>query len=230
VSEASIMRCLRHRLLQPRASRCIAPGLTALGVLILSFIVARGSAAHPAQRNAAVTLNFTVTITAGNAPTDTVFWLCPDAKADGTGCDQMNGQGNGPYTYQFATTSDATYHHIIIEWTDGRQPSSNGKDPLPQAPTHTVCSYSNVVVGALGTDSFSCPVDFTASAVTPTPLVSPTVQVTPTNASGGTTPGSSDTNSTLVTGLQIVIGVGLVLLVILLIILVFQRLGARRRP
>lgn len=228
MSEASIMRGLRYRLFQTHRSRWVVPGLAALGVLLmLSLIIVRSSAAHPAQRNAAVTLTFTVTITGGTAPTDAVFWLCPDAQANGTGCDQMNGQGNGPYTYQLATTSDTTYHHLIIEWTDGRQPNSSG--PLPQPPVHTACSYPNVVVGTLGTDSFSCSVDFTASTVTPTPLISPTAQVTPTDTPSSTTPGSSDTNSTLVTGLQVVIGVGLVLLVILLIILAFQRLGGRRR-
>jgi len=223
------MRGVRYRLAQAHITRWGGVSLAAVGLLVmLSLLMAQGSAAHSGETHAAVTLSFTVTVIGGTAPSDSVFWVCPDAQTDGTGCEQMNGQGNGPYTYQLAATSDTTYRHLIIEWTDGRQPSSNGKDPLPQVPVHVACSYPNVAVGALETDSFSCPVDFTKSTVTPSPAASTSPQATPTDPSDSSTPGS-DTTSTLVTGLQVIIGVGLVLLVILLIILMVQRLGGRRR-
>ena len=226
VSEATIMHGLRHRLFYTPTSRWLVPGLAALGVLlILSLLIVRGSAAHPAQLGEAVTLNFTVTVTGGTAPTDIVLWFCADAQTNGAGCQQMNGQENGPFSYQFATTSGTTYHHIVIEWTDGRLPNSSG--PLPQPPTHTVCSYTDFQVKTTEPSSINCKLDFSPSAVTPSPSTSTTPQITPTD--GPSTSPSSDTNTTLVTGLQVVIGVGLVLLVILLIILIFQRLGARGR-
>ena len=226
-SEATTMHGSRHRLFHTPASHRLATGLAALGtVLVLSLLIIRGSAAHPAQPGEAVTLNYTVTVTGGTAPTDIVLWFCADAQTDGTGCQQMKGQENGPFTYQLATTSGTTYHHVVIEWTDGRKPTSNGGDPLPQPPTHTVCSYTDFVVNTTEPSSINCSLDFTPSTVTPSPSSSTTPQVTPTDAAS-TSP-SNDANTTLVTGLQVVIGVGLVLLVILVIILIFQRLGARR--
>ncbi len=227
-SEAITMRGLKRRLLYAPTSLRLATGLAALGMLLaLSLLHVPGSAAHPGQPGEAVTLNFTVTVTGGTAPTDIVLWLCVDAQTDGTGCQQMDGQLNGPFTYQLATTSGTTYHHIVIEWTDGRIPAANGKDPLPPPPTHTVCSYTDFTVDTSQPTSFACSLDFTPSTVTPSPPTSTTPLVTATDPAS--TAPASDANSTLVTGLQIVIGVGLVLLVILVIILIFQRLGARRR-
>ena len=222
------MHGLKHRLFHISTSRWLATGLTALGMLlVLSLLIVRGSAAQQAQPGEAVTLNFTVNVTGGTAPTDIVLWFCADAQTDGTGCQQMNGQENGPFTYQLATTSGTTYHHIVIEWTDGRKPTSNGSDPLPQPPARTVCSYTDFTVNTTDPSSLTCSLDFTPSTVTPSPPISTTPSAAPTDAASP--PPTTDAGTTLVTGLQIVIGVGLVLLVILLIILIFQRLGTRRR-
>lgn len=227
-SEATTMRGLKYRLFSAPTSRRLATGLAALGMLLaLSLLLVPGSAAHPAQPGEAVTLSFTVTVTGGTAPTDIVLWLCADAQTDGTGCQQMDGQLNGPFTYQLATTSGTTYHHIVIEWTDGRIPAANGKDPLPPPPAHTVCSYTDFTVDTNQPTSFACPLDFTPPTATTSPSVSTTPLLTPTDPAS--TAPANDANSTLVTGLQVVIGVGLVLLVLLLIILIFQRLGGARR-
>ena len=227
-SEATTMHGLKRRLLYAPTSLKLAAGLAALGMLLaLSLLHVPSSAAQQMQPGEAVTLTFTVTVTGGTAPTDIVLWLCPDAQTDGTGCLQMDGQLNGPFTYQLATTSGTTYHHLVIEWTDGRIPAANGKDVLPQPPAHTVCSYTDLTVNTTDPTSFACSLDFTPPSVTPSPITSITPAVTPTDPAS-TTP-ANDAGTTLVTGLQVVIGVGLVLLVLLLIILIFQRLGARRR-
>ncbi len=217
---------LRQRLLRHRPARWMIPGVGALGVLlVLTLMLAQGSAAHPAQSGEVVTLTFQVSITAGTVPDDAVFWVCPDAQPDGTGCEQMNGEGNGPYTYQLSAATGTTYRHIVIEWTHGRQPGSNGKDPLPQPPVQRICSYSSLTVTK--SNSYTCLADFTILNATPSPpALTPSPAITPT--ANPTATAGNDTYSTLITGMQIVIGVGLVLLVILLIILFWQRMSLRR--
>jgi len=215
-----------HRLARPRQLTRMATGVVALGVVLALYaLTTQTTAAHPARPGAAVTLSFTVTVVAGTPPSDVLFWVCPDAKTDGTGCNQMNTQPDGTFTYQLSTTTGTTYHHLIIEWSHGRLPSSSG--PLPTSPAHIVCDDGPYTV--TGPKSIACQADFTP--VTPTPPPSPTPGASPTPAATNDptgTPGGSD-NSTLITGLQIIIGVGLVLFLLLLGILIWQRASARRR-
>lgn len=215
-----------HRLARPRQLTRMATGVVALGVVVALYaLTTQTTAAHPARTDDTVTLSFTVTIVAGTPASDALFWVCPDAQTDGTGCDEMNAQPNGVFTYQLSATTGTTYHHLIIEWSHGSQPSSSGALPTP--PARIVCDDSPYTV--TGSKSIACQADLTP--VTPTPPPSPTPGASPTPAA--TTdpvgaPGSSD-NGTLITGLQIIIGVGLVLFFILLGILIWQRTNARRR-
>jgi hypothetical protein len=226
-SEATLMYGLRQRLMRPRHTLLITPGIVAFAVLLTLYAFpTQTSAAHAARPGDSVTLTFTVTVKAGTAPSDVLFWFCPDAKTDGTGCDQMTARPDGTFTYQFAATTGATYQHVIIEWSHGRLPTSNG--PIPAPPVHIACDYHPFNVTADAPHSFTCNADFTPATVTPVPSAgtntpTPAATTTPNGAAG-----SSD-NSTLITGLQIIIGVGLVLFLLLLAILIWQRMGARRR-
>lgn len=215
----------RPRLMEHRHLLLLALGSVALvGLAAFSALTAPASAAHPAKPGDSVTLTFTVAVRAGTPPGDVLFWFCPDAKTDGTGCQEMSAQPNGTFTYQLTATTGATYQHIIIEWSHGQRSTSNG--PIPAPPAHITCDYPRFSVTATGPRSFTCNADFTPATATPVPSVT----TTPTSAAtpGTDTPGSGD-NSTLITGLQIVTGVGLALLLLLLIILAWQRMGARSR-
>lgn len=225
-SEATLMFGLRQRLMQPRNLFRAALACAALvAFLALWAFSLQTSAAHPKAPHATLTITFTVTIQAGTPPSDVLFWVCPDAQTDGTGCDQMNNQPDGTFTYQLTATAGTTYKHVIIEWSHGRLPGTQGSTPTP--PAHIVCDYRNLAVKDGEPRSYTCKADFTALTVTPTP---PDQSATATPTANADPPGAtSGDNSTLVTGLQIIIGVGLFLLVILLIILIWQRLGTRRR-
>ena len=218
------MEGLRRRLTAPRRLWVLL-GLATLGLLVALYALsAENSAAHSARTGASATLTFTVTIKAGAPPADVIFWVCPDAQTDGTGCNEMTAQPNGSFLYQLTTTTGTTYQQVIIEWSHGRLPSNNG--PIPQPPAQVSCRYTALTITA--SNSINCQADFSALAVTPT---IPTSTNTPAPAATGTpAPGidNSDT-STLVTGLDVVIGVGLVLFVILLGILIWQRASARRQ-
>lgn len=229
-SEAILMYGLRHRLTQPRLMLRAALSSVALAAFLTLFLLtpqtsagARG-AAHPARAGDNVTLTFTVVVQAGAPPSDVLFWFCPDAQTDGTGCDEMTAQTDGTFTYQFAATTGTTYPHISIEWSHGRLPTDKG--PIPAPPVHLACDY-HINVTATDPRSYTCKADFTISAVTPTPSATAS---TPTSAVGtGPASGTSGDNSTLITGLQIVIGVGLFLFIILLIILIWQRVSVPRK-
>jgi hypothetical protein len=220
---------LRQRLMQPRHRFRAALGSAGLVLcLILFALIPQPGAAHAAEPGAAITLTFTVVVKAGSPPppVDVLFWFCPDAQSDGTGCNEMTAQTNGTFTYQFATTTGTTYQHLTIEWSHGRLPTDKG--PIPAPPAHITCDYPNYTVKASDPRSITCTADFTNVDVTPTipvPTVTPTPPVIP-NPSGGN--GSGDT-STLVTGLQIIIIVGLLLFVLLLVILIWQRMSPSRR-
>jgi hypothetical protein len=201
-----------------RAALC---GVALAAFLTLFAFTPQTSAAHPARAGNSVTLTFTVMVKAGTPPADVLFWFCPDAQPDGTGCNEMTAQANGAFTYQFATTTGATYQHASIEWSHGRLPTDKG--PIPAPPVHLTCDY-HINVTATDLRSYTCNADFTVSTVTPTPA--PTSTPTPA-ASTGPASGSGD-NSTLVTGLQIIIGVGIFLFILLLIILIWQRVSVRR--
>jgi hypothetical protein len=215
---------LRQRLMQPQRLSLVALSSVAFAVLLALFaLTAQIGAAQPAKPGDAITFAFTVTVKAGTPPSDVLFWFCPDAQNDGTGCDEMNAQPDGTFTYQFATTTGTTYQHITIEWSHGRLPSDKG--PIPVPPAHITCDYHPFNVTSTNPRSFTCYADFTPSTVTPVPSVTPivpppAVATTPTSATGGD-------NATLVTGLQIVIGVGIFLFVLLLAILVWQRVSRR---
>jgi hypothetical protein len=215
---------LRQRLMTPRrlwgALSLVACGLLAA----LYALSAQPSAAHPAATGDTVTITFTVTVKAGTPPPDVIFWLCPDAQADGTGCNEMMAQPDGSYTFQLTATTGTTYHHILIEWSTGFLPTDKGE--IPEPPVQTPCSYSSFTVSM--PESITCQADFTMLATTPTfpaATVSPTAAA---SATGGSAPGGDD-NGTLITGLYVVIGVGLVLFVILLMILIWQRVSARQK-
>ncbi len=218
---------LRQRLIQSRRLRLVALGSAALALLLaLSALITRSSAAHPARTGDTVTLTFTAKVQAGTPPGDVLFWVCPDAKADGTGCDEMNARPDGTFTYQLAAASGATYQHVTIEWSHGRLPTSNG--PIPAPPAHIVCDYPHLTVSATNPRSFTCNVNFTPATVTPAASTSGTPTPVATASPNGAAAAGGDT-STLVTGLQVIIGVGLVLFLLLLAILIWQRLSARRR-
>ncbi len=212
--------------MQPRHLPRAALGSAALAVLVALFtLTAQSSAAQPARTGETVTLTFTVIVRAGTPPDDLLFWFCPDAKNDGTGCEEMNPQPDGKtFTYQFTTTTGTTYQHITILWSRGRLPTSNGEIPAP--PAHITCDYHPFTVSAANPRSFTCNADFTPNATTPVASVTtaptPAATASPGNAASGDT-------STLVTGLQVIIGVGLVLFVILLAILIWQRTSARKK-
>ena len=219
------MYAVRERLIRRHRLLLVMVGVLASGlILALYALTAQGSAAHPAKAGDAVTLSFTVTVQAGTPPSDVLFWVCPDAQQDGTGCDEMDTQPDGTFTFQLATTTGTTYQHIIIEWSHGRLPTSNG--PIPAPPAHIACDYHPVTV--TGPNSFTCKADFTPATVTPTPVTPTASPASTSTGDPGSTPGSSD-NSTLITGLQIVIGVGLVLFFVLLAILIWQKMTLRRR-
>lgn len=217
---------LRQRLIHPRnLFRAVLTCAALVAFLALWALGLQTSAAHPKATNATVTIAFTVTVQAGTPPEDVLFWVCPDAQNDGTGCDQMNDQPDGTFTYQLTTTTGTTYKHIIIEWSHGRLPGDQGSTPTP--PAHIVCDYRNVGITDTDPHSYTCKADFTALDVTPTP---PDTSGTATPTTNTDPPGPTNgDNNTLVTGLQIIIGVGLFLLVILLVILVWQRMGGTRR-
>lgn len=227
-SEATLIDRVKQRVMQPRYLFLAALSSAALVVFLALWTLGpQTSAAHPAATRDTVNITFTVTVVAGTPPTDVLFWVCPDAQNDGTGCDQMNDQPDGTFVYQLATTTDTTYQHITIEWSHGRLPTDQG--PIPAPPAHMVCDYHPVTFKASDPHSYTCKADFTALAVTPTiPVVTATTTPATSPATDPTRP-TSDDNSTLVTGLQIVIGVGLFLFVILVIILIWQRMGTRRR-
>jgi hypothetical protein len=215
---------LRQRLMQPRTLFLAMLGIGALVIFLTlwAFSLQTGSA-HPKATNATVTINFTVTVQAGTPPDDVLFWVCPDAQSDGTGCDQMNSQPDGTYVYELTTTTGTTYQHITVEWSHGRLPGDQGSTPTP--PAHIVCDYRNIAVTDGDPRSYTCKADFTALAVTPTP---PDISGTATPTTNTDPPGPTNgDNSTLITGLQIIIGVGLFLFVVLLIILIWQRMGTR---
>ncbi len=223
-SNTTLMYGLKQRLMQPRYLLRVALSSVALAAfLALGAFSPQTSAAHQAQPNETITIDFTVKVQAGTPPTDVLFWFCPDAKTDGTGCDEMSTQPDGTFTYQLATTTGATYQHITIEWSHGRLPSDTG--PIPVPPAHSACDYPHFVVTATDPRSYTCKANFTAADATPTPpiIATPTTTTDPV-----ATPGNGD-NTTLVTGLQIIIGVGLFLFVLLLIILIWQRMSAIRR-
>lgn len=212
-------------LMEHRHILLVALGSVALvGLAAFSALTAPTSAAHPAKAGDTITLTFTVTVRAGTPPDDVLFWLCPDAKTDGTGCDEMNAQPDGTFTYQLSATTSTTYQHVTIEWSHGRLPTDNG--PIPAPPAHITCDYHPFNITATGPRSFTCNADFTPATATPVPSV--TTSPDPATTPGTATPGSGD-NSTLITGLQIVTGVGLALLLLLLVILAWQRMGARNR-
>lgn len=219
-SEATLMDGSRHRLPQPRPMlRATLSGVALAAFLTLFAFTPQASAG--ARAGDSVTLTFTVIVKAGTPPGDVLFWFCPDAQPDGTGCNEMTAQANGSFIYQLATTTGTTYQHASIEWSHGRLPTDKG--PIPAPPVHLTCDY-HLNVTASDPRSYTCNADFTVSTVTPTPSVTSTP--TPA-ASTGPASGSSD-NSTLVTGLQIIIGVGLFLFILLLIILIWQRVSVRR--
>lgn len=228
-SETTLMDGLRQRLARPRLIEhrhilLVALGSVALvGLAAFSALTAPTSAAHPAKAGDTLTLTFTVTVRAGTPPGDVLFWLCPDAKTDGTGCNEMKAQPDGSFTYQLTATTGTTYQHVIIEWSHGRLPTNNG--PIPAPPAHITCDYHPFKVTTTNPRSFTCNADFTPATATPVPSVTTTPAAATTPGTG--TPGSGD-NSTLITGLQIVTGVGLALLLLLLVILAWQRMGARR--
>jgi hypothetical protein len=214
---------LQQRLKPSRPLLLVAAGCVALVILLaFSALTAQTGAAHSATRNDAVTLTFTVTITAGTPPSNVLFWVCPDAQADGSGCEKMSAAANGTFTYQLATTTGATYKDITIEWTQGQNPGGNG--PVPAQPAHIACDYANFAVTASEPLSLTCQANFSAPTVTPAASVTTTPAQTPGAADG------NDDTSTLITGLQVIIGVGLVLFVILLIILIWQRVSAPKKP
>ncbi len=225
-SKTTSMYGVIHRLICLRQLARMATGVVALGVVVALYaLTPQTTAAHPARTGATVTLSFTVTIVAGTPASDALFWVCPDAKTDGTGCNEMTTQPDGAFTYQLSATTGTTYHHLIIEWSHGRLPGSSG--PLPAPPAQIVCDVGPYTV--TGSKSIPCQADLTP--LTPTPPPSPTPGASPTPAATTDpigTPGGSD-NGTLITGLQIIIGVGLVLFFILLGILIWQRTSARRR-
>jgi hypothetical protein len=216
---------LRQRLMTPRRRVWLALSLVVCGLLATLYAPgAQHSAAHPAAPGDTVTITFTVTVTAGTPPADTIFWLCADAQTDGTGCNEMMAQPDGSFTFQLTTTTGTTYRHITIEWSRGLLPTSNGE--IPEPPVQTPCSYSSFTVSM--PESITCQADFTMLATTPTFAVSTVSPTAAASATVGSTPGNDD-NSTLITGLYVVIGVGLVLFVILLIILIWQRVSARQK-
>jgi hypothetical protein len=225
-SEATLMYGLSKRLKQPRYLFCAALSIAALAALLALWALSpQNSAAHPKATNATVIINFTVTVQAGTPPDDVLFWVCPDAQTDGTGCDEMNSQPDGTFIYQLTTTTGTTHKHVIIEWSHGRLPGDQGSTPTP--PAHIVCDYHPFEVEDGDPLSYTCKADFTALDVTPTP---PDTNGTATPTTNTDPPGpTSGDNSTLVTGLQIIIGVGLFLFVVLLIIFVWQRVGTQRR-
>jgi hypothetical protein len=223
VSETTQMYGLQQRMTQSRPLLLVAAGCVALVILVaFSTLTAQTGAAHSATKNDAVTLTFTVAIAAGTPPSNVLFWVCPDAQADGTGCAKMSAAANGTFTYQLATTSGTTYKDLTIEWTQGQTAGGNG--PIPAPPAHIACDYANFAVTDSGQHSFACNADFSAPTVTPVPSVITTPAQTP-----GTSVGTDD-NGTLITGLQVIIGVGLVLFILLLIILIWQRASAPKKP
>jgi hypothetical protein len=223
-SEATLMYGLRQRVMPPRhLLRVALSSVTFAALLAFGALSPQTSAAQMARPNDTININFTVQVEAGTPPSDVLFWFCPDAKADGTGCDEMNTQTDGTFTYQLTTTTGTTYQHLTIEWSHGRLPSDAG--PIPVPPAQIACDYHPFNVTADAPRSITCKTNFTAANTTPTPpvIASPTTPPDPVS-----TPGNGD-NSTLVTGLQIIIGVGLFLFIVLLIILVWQRMSTIRR-
>lgn len=215
---------LKQRLMQPRHLLRVALSSVALALLLaLGAFSPQTSAAHQAQPNETIDIDFTVTVQAGTPPSDVLVWFCPDAKTDGTGCDEMNAQPDDTFTYQLATTTGATYQHITIEWSHGFLPTDQGEIPAP--PVQILCDYPHFSATTSGPRSITCKADFTKADSTPTP---PIIATPTTAADPVATTGNGD-NSTLVTGLQIIIGVGLFLFVLLLIILIWQRMSAIRR-
>ncbi len=213
------------------------------GGLFVAFWLLCGtaSAAPSTLPGDAVTLTFTAVIQSGTIPGGILFWMCADPQPDGTGCFEMSSQPDGSFTYQLATATGTTYHHLEIAWTRGSQPTATATaattrpaktptaqpsaPPLPAPPLHTICPYPELTVS--GPKSFTCLVDARLFTTTPTPgTVDPSATKLPTTADPP--PVDRDT-ATLITGLQIVIGVGLVLLVILLSVLIWQRMAQRRR-
>ncbi len=224
VSKTTPMYGLHQRLMQSRRRLLAAVSCVALLILLaFAALTTQTSAAHPATNGDSVTFTFTVTIAGGTPPSNIVFWVCPDAQANGAGCEEMTAQTDGTFTYQLTVSSGTTYQHLTIEWSQGQQQDASG--PIPAAPTHTVCNYTDFQVTDSGPQSLTCPANFAAPTATPT--VSATS--TPTPADTTSPGGSSDDTSTLVTGLQIIIGVGLVLFVVLLIILISQRVSALKK-
>jgi hypothetical protein len=219
-SETTLMDGLRQRMMQTRHLLRVAFGSVALAILLVLF-TPQASAAHPADT---ITFTFTVTVQAGTAPSDVLFWLCPDAQPDGTGCEEMNAQPDGTFTYQFTGDTGTTYQHVIIEWSHGRLPTSQG--PIPAPPAHIACDYHPFTVSDTGPRSITCNADVTPATVTPAPST-PTGSPTPAGAADPSRPTRSGDNSTLITGLQIITVVGFVLLVLLLAILIWQRMSAR---
>jgi hypothetical protein len=219
------MHGLQQRLMQSRHLLLVAVSCVALLILLaFSALTIQIGAARSATKRDSVTLTFTVAITAGTPPSDVLFWVCPDAHADGTGCQKMSaGATRGTFTYRLATTTGTTYKHISIEWTKGQKAGGNG--PIPAPPAYIACDYANFAVTASGPHSLTCNADFSAPTVTPVPSV--TTTATPANTPTAT--GSAGDNSTLITGLQVIIGVGLVLFIILLIILIWQRASTPKR-
>lgn len=228
---------------QPRHARVLTRGLwSAAGGILLALWLLCGTAnaAAPRLPGDAVTLTFTAVIQPGTVPSNILFWLCADPQADGTGCFLMSSQPDGSFTYQLATATGITYHHLQVAWTRGSQPTAKPTaaatrpaktptaqptaPPLPALPLHTICSYAEITVS--GPKSFACKVDASLFTTTPTPG---TVDPAPTSAPGNAPPPVDRDTATLITGLQIVIGVGLVLLVILIPVLIWQRMSRRHR-
>ncbi|HLW02321.1 MAG TPA: hypothetical protein VKT82_26935 [Ktedonobacterales bacterium] len=216
---------LRQRVIQSRRLLFVAVSCVAFVILLaFSALTIQTGAAHSATRSDAVTLTFTVAIVGGTPPNNVVFWVCPDAQVDGTGCAKMSAGASGTYTYQLATTTGTTYQHLTIEWSRGQK--TGGSGPIPVAPAYISCDYANFAVTDSGPHSFTCQANFSAPTVTPVPSVTTTAAPadTPTPAS------SAGDNGTLITGLQIIIGVGLVLFILLLIILIWQRASGPKKP